>query len=139
MLNWEEWHTGGGCMALRAEYKSFYFLITENGGCDMPAAGEPAMLGMYHEDMGDALHIEEDLESAYVAKESAQNVVDGLAQVLANLVDAGGAILAWQVGTDDWLFDLALRAGLIGFDAATDLYTHPRAVSNGDGSYSMGA
>lgn len=57
-------------------------------------------------------------------------------QILAELEAAGGAILHWQANSSlDW--QSALDNGQIKFDADFDLYVHPRAVSNGDGSYTM--
>jgi len=47
MLQWEEFHTGGNCMALAARNGSTFFVITCPDDPCIPEPGEPAYLGIY--------------------------------------------------------------------------------------------
>src|SRR5579864_3744800 len=48
LLGFERAHTGGGCMALcLARFDNRYLLVTESGGCAIPAENDDAMVGEY--------------------------------------------------------------------------------------------
>ena len=57
-------------------------------------------------------------------------------EMLKALAGNGGAILTWQV-PDPSEWDVAYACGEILYDAENDLWVHPGATDNGDGSYSM--
>ena len=54
-LDWSEWSTGGGCMALISSdinTNQDYILITDNGGMDLPNCNDsaPIIMGFYYGD-----------------------------------------------------------------------------------------
>jgi len=47
----EEYHTGGGCMALRLQQpEGRYILLTDKDGCRIPDHWEDALIGLYDKD-----------------------------------------------------------------------------------------
>jgi len=47
LKGFEEFHTGGGCMALQKDTVLGYIMITDSDGCDMPKAGQECTIGFY--------------------------------------------------------------------------------------------
>ena len=47
---WQEYHTGGGCMAWQREFESGIYCLMTNDEAAMPVEGEPVVLGFYEAD-----------------------------------------------------------------------------------------
>lgn len=56
---WTQWHTGGGCMALRREFGDSYALMTSDDGCCMPdesdIENDSVFVGVYCSTTGESL------------------------------------------------------------------------------------